>query len=140
MKTSSFRRGLTLLELLTVMVIIGILVGLLVPATIKVRNRAAESKVRSGRIALRNAILSFHSEYGIWPAKGWNTSSEVIKQLRLKDTRNRLLWEGEDSIKSMKGTDYPVYINPDGNIPIRNDSDDKFDFNQSYTVSFKDIP
>jgi type II secretory pathway pseudopilin PulG len=129
-----------MMELMIVMVIIGIIVGLLVPATILIRKRAAETKIRSSRITLKNALLNFHAEYGVWPvgdqvAKATFPSSDVIVQLRptgLNNIRKKLFWEGEDFIKTLDGREYSVVINPDGKKPIGSTDD----FDQSYTVAF----
>lgn len=139
------KRGVTLLELMIVMVIIAILVGFLVPATIKMRKTAAETKVRSGRVVLRNAVLNFHAEYGLWPVGDQVTSnevfasSEVIEQLRptgARNVRHKLFWERpEDKITKLGGQEYSVGINPRGKKPIGSDSQ-SMDFDQRYTVYF----
>jgi prepilin-type N-terminal cleavage/methylation domain-containing protein len=137
------KRGVSLMELMIVILIIAVLVGLLVPATILIRKRAAETKVRSARITLRNALLNFHAEYGLWPVgnqedKASFKSSEVILALRptgLHNIRNKLFWEGEDMITDLNGREYSVVIKPDGKKPIS--LKENIDFNDQYTVSFE---
>jgi prepilin-type N-terminal cleavage/methylation domain-containing protein len=121
------RLGMTLMELMVVMVIIGILVGLTVPATLKLRSHATATKERSARLTLRNAVLSFHAHYGMWPVGNQSgreefTSKDVIKQLRpggTYNTQDKIFWEGEDEIKSASGLTYYVVINPLGMYPIQ---------------------
>jgi prepilin-type N-terminal cleavage/methylation domain-containing protein len=121
------RLGMTLMELMVVMVIIGILVGLTVPATLKLRSYATATKERAARLTLRNAILSFRTQYGMWPlgdqvTKQEFSSKDVIKQLRPDgafNTDKKIFWEGEDEIKSASGLTYYVVINPLGMYPIQ---------------------
>lgn len=133
------KRGVTLIELMVVMVIIGILVGLLVPATIRVRKVAAADKVTTMRLSLRNAILNYHAEYGLWPvgdqvSTNQFSSTEVIAQLRPDGPRNprsQTFWERTDTkITTLSGQEYYVVINPNGRKPI-----DKSE-GPEYTVSF----
>lgn len=61
------RTPFTLIELLTVMVIIMILVGILVPTVQTVRTRAMETDARTRVASLRTAISQFYSTYGHLP-------------------------------------------------------------------------
>lgn len=141
MKNRQNRRGVTLMELMIVMVIIGILVGLLVPVTIRIQKNAAETKVRSGMIALRTGIMNFYTEYGIYPlgdpvSGGTFSSREVIAQLRpngFNNTRRKLLWEGPDEITMLDGREWQVVIVPTNPVPIR----DNTETNKGYSVYFK---
>ena len=62
------QRGFTLIELLTVMAIIGVLAGILIPTVSGVRNSAkrAQTKVRFSQWA--GALEQFRQEYGYYPA------------------------------------------------------------------------
>jgi prepilin-type N-terminal cleavage/methylation domain-containing protein len=121
------RRGMTLMELLIVMVIIGVLVALLLPATAKMRNRATAAKEKALRVTLVNAVLNYHAEYGKWPvasqpgsgSKEYN-SSDVIPQLRsYGNERQKNFWEGDDRVLRSGGpSEYKVRINPQGRYPI----------------------
>ncbi len=61
------RDGFTLIELLTVIAIIAVLVGLLLPAIQKVRDAATRAKVFNDISQLGNAIGQFQSTYGCPP-------------------------------------------------------------------------
>ncbi|MDP7024018.1 MAG: type II secretion system protein [Kiritimatiellia bacterium] len=60
-------RGFTLIEMLVVVAIIGVLMGLMLPAMTRLRQQARSRKAEVERLALRNAIRAYHAEYEEWP-------------------------------------------------------------------------
>ncbi len=64
------RRGFTLVELLTVIAIIGILVGLLIPAVGAIRRSVRLSAFAMEVKAIDNAVEQFKNKYGDYPADG----------------------------------------------------------------------
>lgn len=64
------RSGFTLLEILVVVAIISLLVGLLLPAIRKVRERADEAACASNLRQIGLAILAYHNDYNQLPI-GW---------------------------------------------------------------------
>ncbi len=63
----SRKSGFTLVELLTVMVIIALLMGILLPALNKVRNTAKEAKQGVQFATIEQAIMAFKGDYGDYP-------------------------------------------------------------------------
>ena len=61
----------TIVELLTVMAIIAILVGVLVPTITVVRNMAKETKQKAQLAAIDQALLAFRGDDGDYPPSNW---------------------------------------------------------------------
>jgi prepilin-type N-terminal cleavage/methylation domain-containing protein len=59
--------GLTLIELLTVIAIMALLVGLLVPAVNVVRDTAKEARQKAQFAAIQMALAAFKNDYGDYP-------------------------------------------------------------------------
>jgi prepilin-type N-terminal cleavage/methylation domain-containing protein len=64
---SHARRDFTLVELLTVVAVIGILAAILIPTVGKVREGARKAKSKVQFTQLASAIETFRQEYGFWP-------------------------------------------------------------------------
>jgi prepilin-type N-terminal cleavage/methylation domain-containing protein len=64
---SEFRLGFTLVELLIVITVIGILVGLLLPAINGAMSSARELAMRTEMVQIEQAVESFRTEYGFYP-------------------------------------------------------------------------
>ncbi len=130
------RRGMTLMELLMVIAVIGVLVALLIPATVKMRGKATAAKEKALRVTFINAVLSYHAEYGEWPVTPQPEvatdylSQTVIDKLRSND-RGKLFYEGDDQVKTTAGQEYYLRINPSGQYPIGAVDE----FSSAYTVS-----
>jgi len=75
------RRAFTLIEILTVLFIIGILVALVVGVAGLTRNQAAEEETRTTQKLLLQAIRSYHDDMGSWPASG-RTDEGLIETLK----------------------------------------------------------
>ena len=60
-----------MMELLTVLAIIAILVGLLMPALGLVRNRAKEASQRAQFATIDMALLAFKTDFGDYPPSTW---------------------------------------------------------------------
>ncbi len=82
--------GFTLLELLTVMAIIGILAGLLLPALSKQKQRALKQKAQAEVSSIATALRSYYTEYTRWPinpstTQTWTNDNYVVLEYLLAD-------------------------------------------------------
>jgi prepilin-type N-terminal cleavage/methylation domain-containing protein len=65
------KTGFTLVELLTVLAIIAMLVGLLIPSLTLIRNTAKEAKQKSQLTEIGLALTAFRNDYGDYPPSYW---------------------------------------------------------------------
>jgi prepilin-type N-terminal cleavage/methylation domain-containing protein len=96
------RRGFSFIELLTVLVVIGTLVRIAVPAVREARRRAVAAQVIADFNAVRLAAIDYHADTGGWPrerATG-RVPPELVSGLPRGFTFNRgpyqLDWENWD--------------------------------------------
>lgn len=61
------RLGFTLIELLTVLAIVAMLVGLLIPSLTFIRNTAKEAKTKAQLTTIDMALIAFRNDYGDYP-------------------------------------------------------------------------
>ena len=117
---------------------------MLVPATLKMRDRGKAHKAAVARASLRTAILNYHADYGEWPVEDSSQkttvkSSEVITKLRPPNNpKQRLFWEGVDQITDQEGREYSVTFDPEGRYPINPEND--FDSNLAVYFSVQANP
>jgi len=65
------KKGFTLVELLTVLAIIAMLVGLLIPSLTMIRNTARRAKQKSQLTEIGLALTGFRNDYGDYPPSYW---------------------------------------------------------------------
>lgn len=69
--------GFTILEILTVMVVIAILIGVLIPALTMVHTIAKETQQRAQFMEINLALEAFKGDYGDYPPSSWNDPDEI---------------------------------------------------------------
>jgi type II secretory pathway pseudopilin PulG len=70
-RSKKFLTGFTIVELLTVLAIITILMGILVPTISFVRNTAREAKQKTQLATIDMAIMAFKGDRGYYPPSDW---------------------------------------------------------------------
>lgn len=65
------KTGFTLVELLTVLAIIALLVGLLIPSLTMIRNTAKKAKQKAQLTEIGLALTAFRNDYGDYPPSYW---------------------------------------------------------------------
>src|SRR5438477_2768720 len=75
MQRPSDERAFTLIELLTIMVVIAILAGLLFPAFTTVMERARKTQAKNDLTQIVTAVNAFYTEYGKYPTSATGTDS-----------------------------------------------------------------
>ncbi len=78
---AAIRPGLTLIEILVVIAIIGILMGLLIPAVQRIRESANQASCTNHLRQISIAAQSFHASHGIFPTNG----TPPVKKILAKD-------------------------------------------------------
>lgn len=86
------RLGFTLVEMLTVIVIIGILAALISAATIYARARAREAAVYSQIKQMEAALMEYKNQFGEFPPDFWglNDPNAALQQKAQQDLRRHL--------------------------------------------------
>lgn len=69
------KSGLTLVEILTVIAIIALLTGILIPAVTAVKNAAKDVKQAGQFSTIELALTAFKNDYGDYPPSAWNSGS-----------------------------------------------------------------
>ncbi len=81
--------GFTLLELLMVVVIIGVLMGILMPVVGILKQSALRKQIEAEARTIETAIRNYHSEKGVWPGDGQGVYAADAKQAALIEA----LWQ-----------------------------------------------
>jgi len=92
-------RAFTLIELLTVIAIIGVLAGLLFPAIKSALQKAEIAKAQQGVSNLQTAFRAYYTEYGKWPVADTTSNSTY-----LVDANFVALLQGVNNTSSVTGS------------------------------------
>jgi competence protein ComGC len=79
------RPGLTFMEIMTVVLIMALLIGLLVPALTKVRKMAKEAAQKSQLATIEMAITAFRNDYGDYPPSDMSAANDYCGVQKLAE-------------------------------------------------------
>lgn len=116
-RSGKARAGMTLIEMMVVIVVIAILFSIMMPAIGRMRERARRAEADATAAALRDAIIQYHFEYGSWPVDYNSIPSGDTYTFagNNHEVIDRLLINHEDNMKDIPFIyieDYP--LNDDG--------------------------
>lgn len=133
MKRTQQKNGFTIVELLTVMAVIALLIGLLVPALALVKDRAKEIQQRSQFHAISSGLEMFKADFGSYPESNDNAINTVSSPQKLADNRP---YAGANKLaEAMVGLDYlGFHPNSDFRADGRNTVIDKTSTSAERTV------
>ncbi len=107
------RSGFTVFDLLLILAILGILLGLLLPAIQKVRQAAARVESQNNLKQIGLACHSYHDTYGaLPPLKGKKDASVLVSLLPFIEQANLYNEFQNNGIKALKGTSIRTYTSP----------------------------
>lgn len=67
--------GFILVEIVTILLIVGILVNVWLPNYYAIKKKAQAARIIGDFLVIRDAVTMYHSDYGIWPASSaWGRS------------------------------------------------------------------
>lgn len=87
MKRTQHNNGFTIVELLTVMAVIALLIGLLVPALSMVKDRAKDIQQRAQFHAINSGLEMFKADFGGYPESNDNQIGTVSSPQKVNDPR-----------------------------------------------------
>jgi prepilin-type N-terminal cleavage/methylation domain-containing protein len=74
------KKGFTLVEMLVVIVILGILMAMMVPAAGVILKRAKVAQAKSDAGVVVTVLLKYYSEYNRWPAFAFNADPQHLTE------------------------------------------------------------
>src|SRR5882724_8922947 len=123
------KRAFTLIELLTVIAIIGVLIALLFPAIKSALGKAETAKAQTSIAGLATAFKSYYTEYGKWPATTTDpsgiisTTNWMVALLRGEDKSgadpampNVTYYGNPRKIRFLEMKTQDLYIDPANNV------------------------
>ncbi len=88
-KGVGMKKGVTLLELIIVVILVSILVAVALPAYMKSRAKAEDNEMWGNLRVIRAAMLSYRMDTGLWSAGADATAINTNLKLRLPASANR---------------------------------------------------
>jgi prepilin-type N-terminal cleavage/methylation domain-containing protein len=114
-KPAYSKKGFTLIEIVTVVTIIVILMGILVPAILSIQKKAkiARSEVLFSRLI--NSLILYKKDYGFYPdVSGTESGGDVVIDLNNSDQ-----WKRFAEVLALSLPDGSAIENPEDNIELK---------------------
>ncbi len=123
------RAGMTLIEMMVVILVIAILFSIMMPAIGRMRQRVREAEAEATAAALYDAILQYHFEYGVWPIDYGSSQSggEYVFRDNNHEVLKRLIADHEDNQKEISFIYPEDYWDTTGDPPENPENDPVLD-------------
>lgn len=133
------RRNFTLVEILTVIAIIAILMGLLLPVMSTAQRKGKENKARAAIQSIKFAIEQYENDYGILPKFGTVAGDMVFNETIAKSQDKSAASTNADSKTYDQFMELLTLANKDDGTAVSNENTKKIRYLEAPANKVKDV-